>query len=80
MVYLHLVDHFSNMRCFARFGTIVQRKKREKHPWRSVTFSKVASFFKLYIWHEIAQSDKLHCDELIRNNFKSQCLSKIEAI
>ena len=23
---------------------LVQFKKREKHPWRSVTFSKVASF------------------------------------
>ena len=31
------------MRYFARFGTIfVQIKKRLKHPWRSVTYSKVA--------------------------------------
>ena len=38
----------------------LQFKKREKHPWRSVTFSKVAgfsppwvlfTFFKLYIWY-----------------------------
>ena len=39
----------------------VQVKKREKHPWRSVTFSKVAgvstppwvffTFFKLCIWY-----------------------------
>ena len=49
----------------------VQFKKREKHPWRSVTFSKVAgfsyftksntrpwmffTFFKLYKWYQIAQ-------------------------
>ena len=42
----------------------VQFKKREKHPWRSVTFSKVASFtppwvfftfFKLYKWYQIVQ-------------------------
>ena len=43
----------------------VQLKKREKHPWRGVNFSKVAAFstplwviftfFKLYIWHQIAQ-------------------------
>ena len=42
------------MKTFARIGLIicdvlrelvpfVQFKKREKHPWRSVTFSKVAS-------------------------------------
>ena len=47
----------------------VQLKKRETHPWRSVTFSKVAgftksntppwvffTFLKLYEWHQIAQS------------------------
>ena len=48
----------------------VQFKKREKHPWRSVTFSKVAgnftktscplwmffTFFNLYKWYQIAQS------------------------
>ena len=28
----------------------VQFKKREKHPWRSVTFSKI-----MYKWHQIAQ-------------------------
>ena len=39
----------------------VQFKKREKHPWRSVTFSKVAgywmlfTFFNLYKWYQIAQ-------------------------
>ena len=50
--------------------SFVQFKKREKHPWRSVTFSKVAgyfiksntpqwvffTFFKLYKWYQIAQS------------------------
>ena len=42
---------------------LVQLKKREKHPWRSVTFSKVVftpqwmffTFFKLYKWYQIAQ-------------------------
>ena len=29
------------MWCVARFGTNVQFKKREKHPWRSANFSKV---------------------------------------
>ena len=29
---------------FLRFGTIVQFKTREKHPYRSVTFSKVTGF------------------------------------
>ena len=47
----------------------VQFKKSEKHPWRSVNFSKVDSnfskintlpwvfftFFKLYKWYQIAQ-------------------------
>ena len=28
--------------CFARFSTFLQFKKYGKHPWRSVTFSKVA--------------------------------------
>ena len=38
--------------------TCVQFKKREKHPWRSVTFSKVSSFifFKSYKWYQIAES------------------------
>ena len=30
---------------FAGFGTICRIKKRENHPWRSVTFSKVAGFY-----------------------------------
>ena len=49
----------------------VQFKKHEKHPWRSVTFSKVKAcnftksntppwvffmFFKFYKWYQIAQS------------------------
>ena len=32
------------MWCFARFVPFAQFKKREKHPYRSVTFSKVAGF------------------------------------
>ena len=48
----------------------VQFKKREKHPWRRITFSKVSllltksgippwvffTFFKLHKWYQIAQS------------------------
>ena len=42
----------------------VQFKKREKHPWRSVTFSTKSNtpswvfftFFKLYKWYQIAQN------------------------
>ena len=30
---------------FAIFGTIFTIQKLEKHPWRSVTFSKVADFY-----------------------------------
>ena len=48
--------------------SFVQFKKRQKHQWKSVTFSKVAGsksntppsvffmFFKLYKWYQIAQS------------------------
>ena len=32
------------MWCVAQFGTILQFKKREKHPWRNVDFRKVAGF------------------------------------
>ena len=39
-----------NMWRFARFGTIVQFKEREKHPW-SVTFSKVAGLLKVTLLH-----------------------------
>ena len=42
---------------------VVQFKIREKHPCRSVTFSKIAdspwvflTFFKLYKWYQILQS------------------------
>ena len=46
----------------------VQFKKREKHPWRSITFSKITllkltllhgcffTFFKSYKWHQTVQS------------------------
>ena len=68
---LKVVNYFCkkiHMWCFARFGTFVQFKKREKHPWRSVIFSKVAGFLLkvtlLYVcfsrffnckWYQIAQ-------------------------
>ena len=35
----NLIDHSAALRDLVPF---VQSKKREKHPWRSVTFSKVA--------------------------------------
>ena len=51
-----------------------QFKKREKDPWRSITFSKVAKsntppwvffmFFKLYKWYQIAQRTKYVEDSL----------------
>ena len=44
------------MRCFARFGTIEQFKKREKDQWGSVAFIKVATLFKLYKWYQIGES------------------------
>ena len=38
----------------------VQFKKREKQPWKSVTFNThqrvIFTFFTLYKWHQIAQS------------------------
>ena len=48
-----------NMRCFARFGTICAILKKEKHTWRSVTFSNTLPrvffmFFKLYKWYQTA--------------------------
>ena len=52
----------------------VQFKKREKHPWRSVNFSKVAGFskintppwaffifFKLNKWYQTAQRIRYVC-------------------
>ena len=33
--------------------SFVQFKARDKHPWRSVTFSKVAGLYK---WYQIPQS------------------------
>ena len=45
------------------FVVFAQFKKREKHPWRSVTFSKsntppwvLFTFFKLYKWYQIEQN------------------------
>ena len=49
-----ICDILSNLVLFVQF------KKREKHPWKSITFSQPATwvfftFFKLYKWYEIAQ-------------------------
>ena len=38
--------NLKNMRQFAWFGTICTKKKREKNPWGSVTFSKACNFTK----------------------------------
>ena len=60
-----LTDYFFHMWYVAPFGTIVQFKKREKHPWRSANFGNFTkinnppwvffTFFKLYKWYRIAQ-------------------------
>ena len=48
-------DH---IRHFVRFGIIFTIKKREKHQWKSVTFSKVAGFIlrSRFLNYQIAQS------------------------
>ena len=56
-----------NFKCDALRDLVsfVQFKKLEKHPSRSVTFSKVwvfSTFFELYKWYQIAQN--------ITNNLK----------
>ena len=72
-VSLHLFINAVYFNCDALrdFVLFVQFKKHAKHPWRSVTFSKVAgwspqksytppwvffTFFKLYKWYQIPQS------------------------
>ena len=57
---------FSNTTIFDALRDLVpfvQFKKREKHPWRSVTFTKSSTppwvfftFLKLYKWYQIAQN------------------------
>ena len=44
------MEDWRNLWCFAQFSTILQFKKREKHPWRSVTFSKAAGLFFTLQW------------------------------
>ena len=65
-----LFNDFYYMRHLTRFGTVCTILKREKHPWRSVSFSKVEAcnstksnsprffftFFKLYKWYQFAKS------------------------
>ena len=48
---------FGHMKSLARSGTICTiYKKREKHPWSSVTFSKLlVTFSQLYKWYQIIQ-------------------------
>ena len=69
--------------CVAQFCTICIILKTKKHPWRSVTFSKVAgcnfiesntppwvlfTFLKLYKCHQIAQNINLIRDTMLWNN------------
>ena len=63
MVYLRIMPH--KQICDALRGLVpfVQFKKREKHPWRRVTFSTKSNtpplvfftFLKLYKWYQIVQ-------------------------
>ena len=53
----HMCGALRDLLAFAQF------KKHEKHPWRSVTFTKSNTppwvffmFFKLYKWYQIAQN------------------------
>ena len=39
----------------------VRFKKREKHPWKSVTFLLFFTFFELYKWYQIAHSITYDC-------------------
>ena len=59
------------MWCMCDLVPFVQFKKHEKHPWRSVNFSKVAGtkintppwvffvFSKLYKWYQIAHAPQI---------------------
>ena len=66
----------------------VQFKKREKHPWRSLTFSKITcnfnknntlqwmflTFFKFYEWYQIAQSVSIKdCTVESHNGYPLRC-------
>ena len=80
IVYVHIVykvhcDAWPNLVLFVQF------KKREIHPWKSVTFSKVGSllkvtllygcffkFFKLYIWYQIVQNFSIHVIHIAYSN------------
>ena len=47
------IGDFPNSDALRDLVPFVQFKKREKNPWRSVTFSKVAGF--QYKWYQMAQ-------------------------
>ena len=58
------IDRVSQYICYALCGLVPfkQSKKREKHIWRSVTFSRGSTpswvlfmFLKLYKWYQILQ-------------------------
>ena len=55
--------------------TFLQFKKREKHPWKSVTFNKVAGK-----WHQIAQriNEFVHDKLTLWGNFVLAFLSQCQ--
>ena len=69
---------YSNCDALRNLVPLVQFKKREKHPWRNVSFSKVAgfkfntppwvffTFFKLYKWYQIVQRTTFTKRSIIR--------------
>ena len=80
------------MWCIAQFGTNCNLK-REKHPWWSVTFIKVAgftksntpswlffTFFKLYKWYQIAQNPTFIIDEIWDKIFKNGPSKIVKAV
>ena len=55
-----LCIHYKTQLSSRNFESFVQFKKQEKHPWRRVTLSKVASFSKVTLLHG-SFSDFLYC-------------------
>ena len=74
------------MRCTIWYH-LYNLKKRKKHSWRSVTFSKVAGFtksntppwaiFRLHKWYQIAQ--RITCSQFL-SDFKILFTSKFQIL
>ena len=66
----------------------VQIKKRDKHSWRSVTFTKsdtppwvFSAFFKLYKWYQIAQRITINISKKAKlNDFRLVKFAKSESV